>query len=130
MARAHNKALKPLGVSAVQAQILGTLWSEGAMTIGDLMASQALGSSTLTGALDRMEKAGLLRRLPVPGDRRAFQLEPADWPAKKKQQLLETVLSTDEKLFGGLTAAERRELSRLLQKALSTLGEVDGGDDE
>jgi DNA-binding MarR family transcriptional regulator len=129
MTRAHNRALKPFGLSAVQGQILGTLWDQGAMTIGELQRCLALGSSTLTGALDRMERAELLRRVPVPGDRRAFRLEPAAWPLKRKQAVVEVARSTDEELFRALSAAERRELGRLLAKVLVALAEEPDGDD-
>ena len=65
MARTYNKALVPFEISSVQAHILATLWIEGAMTIGELQAHMMLGSSTLTGAVDRMERAGLVKRQPV-----------------------------------------------------------------
>jgi DNA-binding MarR family transcriptional regulator len=130
MARAHNRALKRYEVSAVQAHILATLWIGGPLTIGELQAVLALGSSTLTGAIDRMEKAGLLRRLPVPGDRRAFRLEPAAWPAKRKEALLATLSDTEDRCFAALSDAERRDLSRLLDKALTSIRGVDDEDDE
>jgi len=40
--------------------VLSVLWLEGPLTIGELQAILALGSSTLTGTIDRMEKAGLV----------------------------------------------------------------------
>jgi DNA-binding MarR family transcriptional regulator len=130
MARAHNKALKRHEVSAVQAHILATLWIAGPLTIGELQNALMLGSSTLTGALDRMEKVGLLRRVPVEGDRRAFRLEPANWPAKRRDALMATLTSTEDKCFAGLSDGERRELSRLLDKALGSITAVDGDDDD
>jgi DNA-binding MarR family transcriptional regulator len=128
MARVHNRALRPFGISAVQANILGLLWLEGGMTIGELQARLALGSSTLTGAIDRMEKLELVRRAPVAGDRRAFRLEPAAWPSKRREALLETLATTERELLADLTATERRELARLLDKALAL--EPEGDDDE
>jgi DNA-binding MarR family transcriptional regulator len=130
MARAHNRALKRHEVSAVQAHILATLWLAGPMTIGELQSTLYLGSSTLTGALDRMEKVGLVRRLPVAGDRRAFRLEPVAWPARRKESLLATLNDTEDRCFAGLSDGERRELSRLLDKALTSIREVDDGDDD
>jgi DNA-binding MarR family transcriptional regulator len=129
MARAHNRALKPFEISAVQAHILATLWIAGPLTIGELQTVLALGSSTLTGALDRMEKIALVKRVPVPGDRRAFRLEPANWPARKKEALLETLSATEDRCFDGLTQTERRELVRLLDKGLASISEVDGDDE-
>jgi DNA-binding MarR family transcriptional regulator len=131
IARVHNQALKPFEVSAVQANILALLWFEGPMTMGEVQARLALGSSTLTGAIDRMEKVELVRRVAVPGDRRAFRLEPAGWPQKRRDALLERLAQTEREAFSGLTAAERRELVRLLDKAVTSIaqtGEVGAGD--
>ncbi|HEX6836048.1 MAG TPA: MarR family transcriptional regulator [Polyangia bacterium] len=131
MARRYNKALAPFDITSVQANILATLWVEapgGGMTIGELQARMMLGSSTLTGAVDRMERAGLLRRLPVENDRRAYRLQPVTWPAKKAEALIETLAKTEDEVFRGLTGAERRTLGLLLEKALGPLAEED--DDE
>ena len=129
MARVYNRALVPFEISSVQAHILATLWIEGAMTIGELQARLMLGSSTLTGAVDRMERAGLLKRQPVEGDRRAYRLLPVVWTEKKATALLETLSKTENEVFRGLTAAERRTLSSLLAKALAPhAGEPDGDD--
>jgi DNA-binding MarR family transcriptional regulator len=128
MARRYNKALAPFDISSVQANILATLWIEGGMTIGELQARMMLGSSTLTGAIDRMERARLLERRPVEGDRRAYRLVPVTWPAKKAEALIETLAKTEDEVFRGLTGAERRTLGLLLEKALGPLAEED--DDE
>ena len=128
MARRYNKALAQFDISSVQANILATLWIEGGMTIGELQARMMLGSSTLTGAIDRMERAHLLERRPGEGDRRAYRLVPVTWPAKKAEALIETLAKTEDEVFRGLTGAERRTLGLLLEKALAPLAEED--DDE
>jgi DNA-binding MarR family transcriptional regulator len=130
MARVHGRAVKPFEVSAVQANILSVLWLEGPLTIGELQAALALGSSTLTGAVDRMEKAGLVKRTAVAGDRRAWRLEPAAWPQKKKDALLVTLDATEKACFAELSAQERRELARLLGKAIDSIAKVDDGSDD
>src|SRR6185503_9223005 len=130
VARVGSRAVKRFEVSGVQANILVALWAEGPMTIGALQELLALGSSTLTGAVDRMEKAGLVFRRDVPGDRRAWLLEPADWPAKKRAALFETVTRLEQESFSGLTAAERAELLRLLAKANASIARLDAGEDE
>ena len=127
MARTYNRALVPFEISSVQAHILATLWIEGSMTIGELQARLMLGSSTLTGAVDRMERAGLLKRTPVEGDRRAYRLMPVTWSARKAEGLMETLAKTEDEVFRGLTVAERRTLSSLLGKALAPFS---GDDDE
>ena len=122
MARRYNKALARFDITSVQAHILATLWVDspgGGMTIGELQARLMLGSSTLTGAIDRMERAHLLERRPVEGDRRAYRLVPVTWPAKKAEALMETLAKTEDEVFRGLTGAERRTLGLLLEKALA-----------
>ena len=125
MARTYNRALQPFEISSVQAHILATLWIEGSMTIGELQARLMLGSSTLTGAVDRMERAGLLKRTPVEGDRRAYRLMPVTWSARKAEGLMETLAKTEDEVFRGLTVAERRTLSSLLGKALAPFSSDD-----
>ena len=119
--RIHNQALKDTGLSAVQAHILVILWLKGPLTIGELQGIVSLGGSTLTGAIDRMEKAGLARRMPVSGDRRAFRLEPADWDQPRKEQVFDALAAAEEACFAGLTSEEREELLRLLVKATTAL---------
>jgi DNA-binding MarR family transcriptional regulator len=114
--RLHNVALKPTGLSTVQAHILSALFAEGPMTIGVLQQLLSLGSSTLTGALDRMEKQGLVARQPVPDDRRATQLVPAAWSKKRKSALFATLAAAEDACLAALSAKERRELLRLLTK--------------
>ena len=119
--RVHNKALKPMGLSTVQAHILSALFLEGPMTSGTLQRRLAMGSSTLTGALDRMEKVGLVMRRPVPDDRRATQLVPVAWPKKKRERFLTLLRDTEDECLSSLTTAERTHLLRLLLKLSETV---------
>jgi DNA-binding MarR family transcriptional regulator len=119
--RRFNKVLSKEGLSSVQAHILVLLWVEGPMTIGELGRELCFGSSTLTGAIDRMEKSELLRRRPVPGDRRAYLLEPVKWPAARRQRVIDAILDTEGQCYASLTAREKRELLRLLAKVSTDL---------
>jgi DNA-binding MarR family transcriptional regulator len=119
--RAHSRALKPLGLSAEQAHVLTCLWVEGAMTVGALQRMLALSSPTLTGAIDRMEALGLVRRVPSPDDRRAIVIEADPRAAKKRTQVEATLDTVGAECFAGLPAGERRELLRLLHRATAAL---------
>ena len=112
--RAHNRALKPLGLTAEQAHVLLILWLEGPMKISDLQRMVMLSSGTLTGSIDRMEKADLVRRVPDPSDGRSFIVEPAD--NKRRRAIEKTVTETERSTFAPLSAKEQRELFRLLEK--------------
>jgi len=118
--RATNRAVAELELSGEQAHVLRALWEMGAVTIGQLQRELALSSATLTGALDRMEKAELVRRVPAPGDRRASLIE-ARVPAKRRDKIIATVDASDEACFAVLTPAEKKELIRLLAKCTAAL---------
>jgi DNA-binding MarR family transcriptional regulator len=124
VARIHNKALRGFDISAVQATVLTVLWSEGPLTMGELQAMLALKSSTLTGTIDRMEEAKLVRRVEEPGDRRAWRIEPVAWPARKQAALVDQLMTTEGECFARLTSAERKELVRLLHKAVASIESV------
>ena len=114
--RAHNRALRPLGLSAEQAHILIVLWLDGPMKVGELQRLLALSSATLTGAIDRMEKVGLVRRIPDPDDRRAFRLEPGRIDGRRRRAVEDMLEQTEERCFSALTKSERQKLFELLEK--------------
>lgn len=117
--RAHNRALKPHGLSAEQAHVLSVLWIYGPMTMGALQRHLALSSPTLTGAIDRMEAQKLVHRVPNPSDGRAWLLEPEPAANRKRTKIEDTLESTDDACFATLTATERKELGRLLAKCIA-----------
>src|SRR5690242_20629563 len=101
--RAHNRVLKPLGLTAEQAHVLSILWVEGPMTIGKLQRLLNLSSPTLTGALDRMEAAGMVRRVPSPDDGRAWVIEPTQ-PARERRKIEDALEAEEGRCFAALTA--------------------------
>lgn len=122
--RTHNRVIKPAGVSAEQAHVLTILDQLGPMTIGQLQQLLALSSPTLTGAIDRLEAQGLVRRRRSDDDQRAFVVE-ALLPAKKRTQILAAIDEGDKLCFGMLEPKERKELLRLIDKCLGHLKDVD-----
>ena len=71
------------------------------------------------GAIDRMERAGMVRRVADADDGRAWRIEPA---AADERRAIEGTLETiEESSFAALTATERRELRRLLDKVTASL---------
>jgi DNA-binding MarR family transcriptional regulator len=116
MSRAVSAAVRPHGLSAVQGTILQTLWTHGPLPIGELQALMAFSSSAFTGALDRMEQAGLVRRVPSPTDRRSSLVEPAKWPGARRLALVDALIAAEDGFLAGLTRAERAQLLALLRR--------------
>jgi len=114
--RLHGRAVKPFGLSTEQAHLLVVLWTLGPMTMTALGREVALSSGTLTTAVDRMEAAGLVRRVADETDRRAVRLEPAAWSKGERAKVLDALLRTENRIFAPLTAAERAQLLALLTR--------------
>ena len=114
--RAHNRALKRFGLSAEQAHVLLVLWLEGPLKVGELGALLQLSSGTLTGAIDRMERAGLVKRVADPEDGRAWILAPARIDPKKQKAIIDTLGRTEDECFGELNERSRAELLELLER--------------
>jgi MarR family 2-MHQ and catechol resistance regulon transcriptional repressor len=114
--RTSNRALAPFGLSAEQAHILLVLWLDGPLKIGDLQRELALSSGTLTGAVDRMAQAGLVRRVRDPSDGRVWRIESAPFDSKKKRAIERALEGIEDGAFAVLSARERRDLHAMLQK--------------
>jgi DNA-binding MarR family transcriptional regulator len=119
--RETGRIAKPFGLSGEQASILIVLWLEGPMKIGQLQKSLMLSSASLTGALDRMENAGLVRRVRDPDDGRSWIVEATGFEARSRQRLEAALLAFEERTFDVLSERERRELGRILDKLSAAL---------
>jgi DNA-binding MarR family transcriptional regulator len=65
-----KQRLAPYGVTPVQYALLKVLWERDDQSGAELGERLSLDSATMTGLLDRLEHAGLIKRLSHPTDRR------------------------------------------------------------
>jgi len=117
-----SAALREHGLSAVQGNILITLWALGPMPIGELQERMAFSSSAFTGALDRMEAAKLVRRVPSPDDRRSSLVEPLAWTGAKRLAVIDALVAAEDEFLAELGKDEKVELLRLLRKIGGSAG--------
>lgn len=73
-ARFWAQKVSHMGVTAVQAMILGFLHEDDTMTPRQLGERTVLDSATLTGILDRLEAMGCIERKSNPDDRRSVMI--------------------------------------------------------
>jgi DNA-binding MarR family transcriptional regulator len=64
-----------LGVNETDLRCLNIIENSGGLSAGELAAQAGLTGGAVTGVLDRLEKAGLARRVPEPDDRRRVKVE-------------------------------------------------------
>jgi DNA-binding MarR family transcriptional regulator len=67
-----------LGINRTDARCMDILEQHGRMTAGDLAEASRLTSGAITAVIDRLERAGLARRVPDPSDRRKVMVEPTE----------------------------------------------------
>jgi DNA-binding MarR family transcriptional regulator len=73
----------------------------------------------MTNRLDRLEAAGLVRRLPDPDDRRAIQVELTDQGHRAWEDSVGVQAAKEELIASAaLNANEREQLNRLLRRLM------------
>lgn len=109
--------------------VIATLRRSGspyAMTPTDLHEGLMLSSGAMTSRLDRLERKGLIERVPSPNDRRStlVRLTPAGLALIDK--LLPLHVANEQQALASLTQKEQSQLDGLLAKLLVGLGRKPG----
>ena len=90
-------------------------------TPGELSAKLELSSGAMTNRIDQLERAGFVRRLPDPSDRRGVRVEMTDdgkrvWIESTNAQAIKEAL-----VASALTKREQHQLNALLRKMMLEL---------
>ena len=85
---------------------------------GMLASDLRLSSGAMTNRLDRLETAGLIRRLPDPTDRRGTLVEPTEAGHAAWNETVGTQARREHMFAAVLTEPERDELHRLLRRLM------------
>lgn len=115
--------LRPLGLTFARYQVLGMLRWAGPLTLGAVGHRLWITPATVTSAVDRLEKAGLSRRVAHPTDARATLVEIT---AKGRRLFDRAVAKLNDDLFGtvGLSEQELDLLVGLIEKIRAAEGDV------
>ncbi|MEJ2007120.1 MAG: MarR family transcriptional regulator [Acidobacteriota bacterium] len=81
----HEAVASRLGLNAAEWRCLGLLDQHGPSTAGRLAEWSGFTTGAITGIVDRLEKAGYVRRQPNPRDRRSVIIHPLRGTELKKQ---------------------------------------------
>ncbi|MGV9615640.1 MarR family winged helix-turn-helix transcriptional regulator [Nocardia xishanensis] len=98
-----------MDLGATDLYALNVLELSGPMTPGELGARTGLTTGPTTRLVDRLEEAGYVRRVPVPGDRRKITVELVETPAE-----LDRVLAPARRRVGEIIAGYQPEQRELL----------------
>ena len=120
------------GASTVEISILSMIERKPDVILKEILETLDIPGSTLTSAIDRLEKRGLVRRVISQRDRRSFGLELTGEGKLAQKEHRENEKALWERVLGAFkTSAERKELIRLLQVLADNINEVkkDGAKD-
>lgn len=115
--------LRPLGLTFARYQVLGMLRWTGPITLGAIGRGLWITPGTVTSSVDRLEAAGLCRRVSHPTDARATLVEIT---AKGRQTFDRAVERLNADLFGTveLTPDELDQLVALIGKLRAAEGDA------
>jgi DNA-binding MarR family transcriptional regulator len=124
LSRAFDQTLADYGLNHGEYRLLlrlATRSADNRMSAGDLSRALSLSSGAMTNRLDRLEAAGLIRRVADPRDRRGVLVELTD---AGKGQIDAAVIEQAAKEIDSLAVLKPRELTALnglLRKVLASL---------
>lgn len=113
------------GLQHGEFDVLATLRRSGkpyALTPTDLYEATMVTSGAMTARLDRLEKAGLIRRAPHPSDRRGVVVQLTEKGLALVDEALAAHVANEHEILAGLTREEREVLAKLLEKLIGSLG--------
>ena len=116
--RAMNETLAEFDLDRGEWRLLGALRRSGPpyrRSPGHLADDLGLSSGAMTNRLDRLEAAGLLRRLPDPDDRRGLKVELTDAGWRAWQDSTGAQAQKEALVASALDPAEKEELNGLLR---------------
>jgi DNA-binding MarR family transcriptional regulator len=93
---------------------------------GDIARSLLVSTGTMTNQLDKLESAGLVRRLPDPDDRRGKLVEMTEKGHETLDNYISVQAERETQLLSHLKATEKKQLIDLLRKCLASLDTESG----
>lgn len=119
--RSLNAVIAEHGLTFEEWDVLGALRQAGppfTRSAGSLAKRTDLSSGAMTSRLDRLEKAGLVKRIPDPDDRRGVLVELTN-AGEKKWLLTAKAQASYENLIGAaLNKREKEQLNSLLRRLM------------
>ncbi|MFK0018070.1 MarR family winged helix-turn-helix transcriptional regulator [Streptomyces sp. NPDC090798] len=120
-----EKAYAPFGISRGEFDVLATLRrSDAPYTLSprQLSATLMLTTGGMTGRLDKLERAGLLRRSPDPHDRRGLQVTLTDKGLRLIDEAVGAGLAVQTAALAHLDEQRAAQLADLLRELLTGTG--------
>lgn len=125
LAQALRERIAPSGVVPGQFAQLLTLYEEDGLTQRELCERVRIEQSTMANTLRRMERDGLVRRLPDPEDRRRTRIELTDRAQRLEPELAASARDVNAIAARGLNSRELAAFMRTLTRIIANLETAD-----
>ncbi|MFM0090962.1 MarR family transcriptional regulator [Paraburkholderia sediminicola] len=119
-----NPLFAEAGLQSGEFDVLATLRRSGEpymLSPTQLYEAAMISSGGMTNRLDRLERAGLVERLPDPNDRRGKLIALTESGKHVIDETIGRHVANEERLLSVLTPAEQEKLSALLKKLIAGL---------
>ena len=127
-ARLSEARLKPLGFGLGHLPVLVALRDGRASTQRDLARFAKIEQPPMAQMLARMERDGLIERMPDPDDGRSSRVTLTAVAQARLPEAVATLLRGNEEVLSGFTGAEARLLVDLLTRLIANLDRVASAD--
>jgi DNA-binding MarR family transcriptional regulator len=120
----YRESFDPLGLNEGDYGVLSPLRRAGApfeLTPTDLARHRMMTSGGMTAAIDRLERKGLVARVPNPADRRGSLVRLTDAGLRVVDEAIGEQVVTESRLVSVLDPAEQAQMRTLLHKLLAGL---------
>lgn len=120
----HARIAELMGLSATDHKVLELAGqASGPLTAGRIAELTGLSTGAVTGVMDRLEKAGLARRVRDTADRRKVLIEVVPGAMERHAPLFESAYTNMKTVLEQFSSAERKVLERFQNAVLDGLRE-------
>ncbi|PEF76770.1 MarR family transcriptional regulator [Bacillus pseudomycoides] len=113
---ATNKSIQSNGLNPTEFAVLELIYHKGSQPLQQIGERILIASGSITYVVDKLEKKGLVKRIPCPNDRRVIYAQLTG----EGETFIASIFPKHEKViqdsFGMLTKDEKNELLSLLKK--------------
>lgn len=127
VSREFHAQLKPHGMTIAEWRVLATLVDGDGLSLGELADAVLFKQSSLTKAIDRMERDGLVKRLPGAGDRRRIRIVITSRGAAAVRRLLTRAKLHEARILATYRPEEVENLKRILRDLLARSAKPNAG---
>ena len=117
----EESVVRDSGLTTAQAHAIEIVGHAGAIKMKDLAQKIGVTTGTLTVAVDRLEKKGLMKRRPHESDRRSYLIELTPLGKINFEEHHNFHIKMTQEIVAGLTPEEQDQFSRIIEKVLTRI---------